>query len=120
MNYAKIIKTQSSELIEQLLKTLSGKSAFEARYDYNDDEQWSVVTMHTEENDDEISLRLYEGGRWFLYIGYYDEEDDFHELLQELAPEVTASIPKALQNAMEKVRTDEQGLRLPGEILKKR
>lgn len=118
MNYEDMVKNQAGEMVENLIAETLGKKTFDIRYDYNDSEQWSVITTHTDE-DNEISLRAYGPNDYFLYFGYYDEDDDFHELLQELSPEIKNSIPKPLQNAMEKVLNDEQGMRLPGNFLSK-
>lgn len=118
MNYEEMVKNKSGEMVENLIAEVLGKKTFDIRYDYNDSEQWSVVTTHTEE-DNEISLRFYGEDNYALYFGYYDEDDDFLELLQPLTPEVRNTIPKPLQNAMEKVLNEEQGIRLPGNFMKK-
>lgn len=117
MNYEDFVKNHAGEMIEKLLEETLSKDAFDIRHDYNDTEQWSVISIHTVEDDNEISLRVYGSDKYFLYFGYYDEEDDFHELLQQLTPEEKTVIPKGLQKAMEKVLADERGLRLPGNFL---
>jgi hypothetical protein len=52
-----------------------------------------------------------------LQFGYYDEGDEFIELLQPLARSEKDMIPKGLQRVMLKVLTSEEGLRLPGNFL---
>ncbi len=117
MNYEELVKNHAADMLEKLLAETLGKEAFDIRHDYNDTEQWSVISMHTLEDDNEISLRVYGSDKYFLYFGYYDEEDDFHELLQPLTEEEKNAVPKGLQKAMEKVLADERGMRLPGNFL---
>ncbi|RPD41237.1 hypothetical protein [Chitinophaga barathri] len=116
MNYEDFVKNHAGEMLQKLLTEVLGKDAFDIRHDYNDTEQWSVISIHTED-DNEISLRVYGSDKYSLYFGYYDEDDDFHELLQPLTTEEKNTIPKGLQNALEKVLGDERGLRLPGNFL---
>lgn len=106
-------------MIERLLTDLLNKPAVEVRFEFEDNEQWSVVSMHIYEEDKEIALRLHANDRYDLYFGYYDDEDEFHELIQTLSDEQIKIIPKGLQKVMAKVRTDEQGMRLPANFLSK-
>lgn len=117
MNYEDLVKNHAGEMLEKLLTEILSKDAFDIRHDYNDSEQWSAVSIHTYEDDNEISLRVYGSDKYCLYFGYYDEDDDFHELLQTLTPEEKDAVPKGLQKAMEKVLVDERGMRLPGSFL---
>ena len=119
MNYQDLVKNHAGEIIEKLVTEVVNKDAIEIRFDYEDNEQWSVISMHIYEEDKEISLRLHANDRYDLYFGYYDDEDEFHEIIQSLTPEEKKIIPKGLQKAMEKVRVDEQGMRLPGNFLSK-
>jgi hypothetical protein len=52
-----------------------------------------------------------------LQFGYYDDDDEFIELLQPLAQQEIDLIPKGLQKVMLKVLAGEEGLRLPGNFL---
>jgi hypothetical protein len=82
-----------------------------------DDEEWSVIKIHLYEEDKEMALRLLSEDRWVLQFGYYDDDDEFIELLQPLARLEIDLIPKGLQRVMLKVLTSEEGLRLPGNFL---
>jgi len=64
-----------------------------------------------------MSLRLHADNLYELYFGYYDDNDDFFEIVQTLTPEEKNIIPKALQKVMAKVLADERGMRIPGTIL---
>ncbi|WP_341838100.1 hypothetical protein WJU16_09600 [Chitinophaga pollutisoli] len=118
MNYEEMVKTKAGEMVENLIAEVLGKKVFDIRHDYNDSEQWAVITTHTDE-DNEISLRVYGSDKYFLYFGHYDEDDDFHELLHPITDDIKSAIPKPLQNALEKVLSDEQGMRLPGNFISK-
>jgi hypothetical protein len=119
MNYEELVKNHAGEMIEKLLTEVIGKDAVEIRFDFEGNEQWSVVTMHIYEEDKEISLRLHANDRYDLYFGYYDDADEFFEIIQPLTPEEIKIIPKGLQKLMGKVLADEQGMRLPGNFLSK-
>lgn len=117
MNYEDLVNNHAPQMIERLVTEILTQEAVDVRFDYEDDEQWSLVTIHIYEEDNEISLRLHSGDRFKLYFGYYDDKDDFHEIIKELSPEEAEGIPKALRKAMAKVLADEEGLRLPGNFL---
>jgi hypothetical protein len=119
MNFEELVKNSSGEMIEKLLTDVLGKDAVEVRFEFEDNDQWSVITMHIYEEDKEISIRLHANDRYDLYFGYYDDEDEFHEIIKELSPEEKLMIPKGLQKVMTKVLSDEQGMRLPGNFLSK-
>ena len=121
MTYEELVKNHAGELIEKLLTVVMSKEAVEIRFEFEDgnNEQWSVISMHIYEEDKEISLRLHANNRFDLYFGYYDDEDEFFEIIQPLTPEEKEMIPKGLRKAMEKVLTNEEGLRLPGNFLSK-
>jgi hypothetical protein len=119
MTYEELVRNHSGEMIEKLVTDVISKDAVEIRFDFEDNEQWSVISMHIYEEDKEISLRLHADDRYELYFGYYDEEDEFFEITQPLTPEEKKIIPKGLRKLMEKVLTDEQGMRLPGNFLSK-
>jgi len=64
-----------------------------------------------------MAVRLLSDNRWILQFGYYDDEDEFIELLQPLSQPEIDLIPKGLQKVMLKVVSSEEGLRLPGNFL---
>jgi len=119
MTYEDLVKNHAGEMIEKLVTEVISKDAAEVRFEFEDNEQWSVITMHIYEEDKEISLRLHSNERYELYFGYYDDEDEFHEIIHLLNPEEKKIIPKGLQKVMGKVLSDEQGMRLPGNFLSK-
>ncbi len=119
MTYEELVKNHTGEMIEKLVTDVISKEAVEVRFDFEDNEQWSVITMHIYEEDKEISLQLHSGDRWVLYFGYYDDDDEFHEITQNLTEEEKNIIPKGLQKVMAKVLVDERGMRLPGNFLSK-
>jgi hypothetical protein len=119
MTYEELVRDHAGELVEKLVTEVISKEAAEVRFEFEDNDQWSVISMHIYEEDKEISLRLHAGDRYELFFGYYDDEDEFFELTQTLTPEEIKIIPKGLQKVMTKVLADEQGMRLPGNFLSK-
>lgn len=119
MNNRESLQNNPGQLVEKLVADLKKKKAVDVRFEFEDNDQWSVVTTHIEENDSEISLRLRAGENYELYFGYYDEEDEFHEVIQPLTPEERDIVPGPLQKIMYKALTDEEGLRIPGTLLSK-
>jgi hypothetical protein len=119
MNYEELVKNHAGEMIEKLVTEVISKEAAEVRFEFVDDDQWSVISMHIYEEDKEISLRLHANDLYELYFGYYDDDDEFFEIIQALTPEEIKIIPKGLQKVMAKVLEDEQGMRLPGNFLSK-
>jgi hypothetical protein len=73
--------------------------------------------VHIYEEDKEMAIRLLADDRWVLQFGYYDDGDEFIELLQPLTQPEIDLIPKGLQKVMRKVLASEEGLRLPGNFL---
>src|SRR5882757_5773587 len=117
MTYQELVKNHAGEMIEKLVTEVVNREAAEIRFEFEGNEQWSVITMHIYEEDKEISLRLHAGDRYELFFGYYDDDDEFHEIIQPLTGEEKKIIPKGLQKLMGKVLADEQGMRLPGNFL---
>jgi hypothetical protein len=117
MTYEELVKNHSGELIEKLVTEVLSKEAVEIRFEFEDEDQWSVISMHIYEEDKEISLRLHSNDRYDLCLGYYDDKDDFFEIIQLLTPEEKNILPKKLQKIMEKVLSNEQGLRIPSNLL---
>lgn len=119
MTYEDLVKNHAGEMIEKLVTDVVSKDAVEVRFEFLDNDQWSVISMHIYVEDKEISLRLHANDRYELYFGYYDDKDEFFEISQPLTPEEKKIIPKGLRKVMEKVLADEQGMRLPGNFLSK-
>src|ERR1700712_3398113 len=72
MNYEELVKNHAGEMIEKLVTDVVSKDTVEVRFEFADDDQWSIISMHIYEEDKEISLRLHSGDRYELYFGYYD------------------------------------------------
>ncbi|MET0243215.1 MAG: hypothetical protein ABW174_07090 [Flavitalea sp.] len=119
MKYEELIEKHAKKVIEQIVTGLFNQDVIDVRFDYEDPEQWSVVTLHLYDEDKELSIRLHTGERYELYFGYYDDEDEFHDLSKDLDEEEVKEIPKGLRKALAKVLEDEQGIRLPGNFLSK-
>lgn len=119
MTYEELLKNHAGEMVEKLVTEVINKDVVEVHFEFEDNEQWSVISMHIYEEDKEISLRLHANDRYELCFGYYDDEDEFFEITQPLTPEEIKIIPKGLQKVMGKVLADEQGMRLPGNFLSK-
>jgi hypothetical protein len=119
MTNEELVKKHTSEMIENLIRDVASQGAVEIRFEFEDNDQWSVISMHIYDEDKEISLRLHANDRYELYLGYYDDQDEFFEITQPLSSEEKKIIPKALQKVMGKVLTDERGMRVPGNLLTK-
>ena len=117
MTYEELIKKHPGSLVEKLVTEVVNKDTVEVYFEIEDDEQWSVIKIHIYEEDKEMALRLLSDSRWVLQFGYYDDEDEFIELLQPLTQTEIDLIPKGLQKIMLKVLASEEGLRLPGDFL---
>lgn len=117
MSYEELVKNHSAELIEKLVTTVVNMDAAEIHHDYTDDDQWAIISMHIYEEDKEISIRLHPGDRYELYFGYYDEEDEFFEIIKPLSEEEKEILPEALRKLMQSVLAKEEGMRIPGNFL---
>jgi hypothetical protein len=117
MTYEELVRQHPGSLVEKIVTEVLNKNSVEVRFEMEDDEQWSVIKIHIYEEDKEMALRLLSADRWMLQFGYYDESDEFIELLQPLTRLEQDLIPKGLQRVMLKVLTSEEGLRLPGNFL---
>ena len=118
MNYEAVINEQPGKMIEKLVTEIGGKKAVDIRFEFEDNEQWAVVSVYMDD-DNELALRLLPGDSYVLYVGYYDEDDELREISKPLSDEEKKLIPKGLQKVMGKVLTDEAGLRVPGGLLLK-
>ena len=117
MTYEELIRQHPGSLVEKLVTEVVNKDTVEVHFEDDDDESWSVIKIHIYEEDKEMALRLLSEGRWVLQFGYYDDDDEFIELLQPLTQVEVDLIPKGLQKVMLKVLASEEGLRLPGNFL---
>ena len=117
IDYKALVKNQSGELIEKLVAYVISKDPIEVLFNFEDADQWSIISMHQYEEDLEISLRLHINNNFDLYLGYYDDEDEFHEIIHPLSTEEKESLPDGLKKVMKKVLDDEQGMRLSGKFL---
>jgi hypothetical protein len=116
MTYEELVKKHPGSIVEKLVTDVVSKDTVEVHFE-EDDEPWSVIKVHIYEEDKEMALRLLSEGRWVLQFGYYDDEDEFIELLQPLTQTEIDLIPKGLQKVMLRVLVSEEGLRLPGNFL---
>jgi len=119
MKYEEFVKNHAGSLVEKLITEVLNKETVEVRFESDDEESWSIIKMHIYEEDKEIALRLLSNDRWMLDFGYYDDDDEFFELIQPLTQVEKDLIPKGLQKVMLRVLASEEGLRLPGDFLSK-
>ncbi|HMH23702.1 MAG TPA: hypothetical protein VK563_18075 [Puia sp.] len=117
MTYEELVKKHPGSLVEKIVTEVLNKDAVDVHFEEEDDEQWAVIKVHVYEEDKEMSLRLLSEDRWVLQFGYYNDEDEFIELLQPLTQPEIDLIPMGLQRIMRKVVASEEGLRLPGNFL---
>lgn len=119
MTYEELVEKHAGSLVEKLVTEVVNKDVVEVHFEEEEDDQWSTIKMHIYEEDKEISLRLLSNDRWILHFGYYDDQDEFIELVQPLNQAEKDLIPKGLQKVMLRVLVAEEGLRLPGNFLSK-
>lgn len=114
-----LIRQDPGSLVKKIVEEVVSKKAVDVHFETESDEEWSVVKIHLYEEDKEMAIRLLSEDRWVLQLGYYDDEDEFIELLQPLTQPEIDLIPKGLQKVMLKVLASEEGLRVPGNFLSK-
>jgi hypothetical protein len=117
MTYEELVKKHPGSLVEKMVTEVVNKDTVEVHFEIQDDEQWAVIKVHIYEEDKEMALRLLSESRWVLQFGYYDDDDEFIELLQPLTQPEIDLIPKGLQKVMQRVLVSEEGMRLPGNFL---
>ena len=117
MTYEELVKNHAGSLVEKLVTEVINKDYIEVHFEEEDKEEWAVIKMHIYEEDKEIAVCLLSNDRWFLHFGYYDDDDEFFELIQPLTQAEKDLIPKGLQKVMLKVLVSEKGMRLPGNFL---
>ncbi|HSB92272.1 MAG TPA: hypothetical protein VLC28_04105 [Flavitalea sp.] len=117
MTFEELIKNHSAEVVEKLITEILAKDFIEIHFDILEDDQWSIITTHQYEEDREISVRLHLNDYYDLYFGYYNDEDEFIEIIQPLTEEEIKILPVRLTKVMKKVLDDEQGMRIPNSFL---
>jgi hypothetical protein len=117
MTFEELIKNHSADVIEKLITEVLTKDFIEIHFDFLEADQWSIITTHQYEEDKEISLRLHLNDYYDLYFGYYNNEDDFIEIVHPLTEEEKKILPVRLKKVMKKVLDDEQGMRIPNNFL---
>ena len=117
MTFEDLVKNHSAEIIEKLVTAVLSESHVDVRFDFLEQDQWAVISMHQYEEDKEISLRLHLNNYFDLVFGYYDDEDEFFEIIHPLTDEEKQSIPEGLKKVMQKVVSDEEGMRVRAELL---
>jgi len=117
MTFKELIKNHSADLIEKFLTEVLSKDFLDIKFDYFEQDQWSVITTHQYEEDREISLRIHLNDYYDLYVGYYNDQDDFIEIVQPLTEEEKKILPERLIKVMKKVLEDEKGMRIPNKLL---
>ncbi|MBL7699998.1 MAG: hypothetical protein JNK79_17660 [Chitinophagaceae bacterium] len=119
MDYRKEINNNPNSLLKKLLTGVSAKKAVDVRYEFDRNDQWAVISVYVDDQDNELALRLHAGGNYELYVGYYDDEDELQEVSRTLAEDEKKEIPGNMKKVMSKVVVDEEGLRVPADILVK-
>ena len=117
MTFEELIKNHSADVIEKLITEVLTNDPVEIHFDFLEQDQWSIITTHQYEEDKEISLRLHPNDYYDLYFGYYNDEDEFIEIVQPLTEEEIKILPVRLQKVMKKVLDDEQGMRIANNFL---
>ncbi len=117
MTFEELIKNHSADVIEKLITEVLTNDPVEIHFDFLEQDQWSIITSHQYEEDKEISLRLHLNDYYDLYFGYYNEEDEFIEIVQPLTEEEIKILPVRLKKVMKKVLDDEQGMRISNNFL---
>ena len=117
MTFEELIKNHSAEVIEKLITEILSKDIIEIHFDILEGDQWSIITTHQYEEDTEISVRLHLNDYYDLYFGYYNDEDEFIEIVHPLTEEEKKILPVRLKKVMKKVLDDEQGMRIPNNFL---
>ena len=113
------MRQDPGSLVKKIVEEVGSKKAVDVHFETESDDEWAVVKIHLYEEDKEMAIRLLPEDRWVLQLGYYDEDDEFIELLQPLTQPEIDLIPKGLQKVMLKVLASEEGLRVPGNFLSK-
>ncbi len=117
MTFEELIKNHSADLIEKFITEVLSKDFVDIQFDYFEQDQWAVITTHQYEEDREISLRMHLNDYYDLHFGYYDDQDDFVEIVHPLTEEEKKILPERLIKVMKKVLDDEKGMRVSTKLL---
>lgn len=117
MNIQDLVAKNSTEIIENTLKTLLAESHLEVKFNDLKKDHFAVITFNDYIEDKEYSIQLNKNNNLSLVVGYYDEDDDFHEVIHQLTESETAIVPDGVKKIMKKVLIDEEGLRVPSQLL---
>jgi len=112
-----MVRNSPGSMVEEIVKEVVKAKAVDVHFEEEDDLRWALIKVYREEEDQEMAIRFQSGDKWILQFGYYDEDDDFIELLQPLGQPEIELIPAGLQKVMRKVLASEEGLRVPGNLL---
>ena len=117
MTLEELVKNHPAEVIEKLVTDILTKDSIEIHFDFLDEDQWAIITTHQYEEDRQLSIRLHPDDHFDLYVGYYDDDDEFLEIVHPFTEEEKKILPEKLKKLMKKVVEDEQGMRIPGNFL---
>jgi alpha-amylase/alpha-mannosidase (GH57 family) len=117
MTFEALIKNHSAEVIEKTITEALSKEFVDIQFDFFEQDQWAVVTTHQYEEDREISIRLHLNDYWDLVFGYYDDDEEFIEIVHPLTEAEKKILPERLIKVMKKVLEDEKGMRIPNKLL---
>jgi hypothetical protein len=120
MTFEELVRDHSAELIEKLVTWVVSQDPVEIRYDFADPDQWAIITMYEYEEDKEVSIRLHTDDKYDLYFGYYDDEDEFFDIVHPFTDEEKKILPEGLKKLMKHVLDQEEGMRVPGNFLSKK
>ncbi len=116
--YEDLVQNHAPDMIERLITTVTEAGPVEIHHDFEEGDQWAIVSMHIYDEDKEISLRLHLNDVYDLYFGYYDDEDEFFEIIHVLTEEEKKGIPAGLQKLMKRVLDTEEGIRVPANLIR--
>lgn len=111
------IKNNTSEIVENTLTTLLTESYIEVKFDFFKQDSWSYIVYNNYDEDKEFAIRFHKSNIFDVLVGYYDDEDEYHEIIEILTEEQVLQIPDGLRKVMKKVVLDEDGLRVPTQLL---
>jgi hypothetical protein len=117
MTFEALIKNHSAEVIEKVITEVLSKEFVDIHFDFFEQDQWSAITTHQYEEDREISIRLHLNDYWDLLFGYYDDDEEFIEIVHPLSEAEKQILPERLIKLMKKVLEDEKGMRIPNKLL---
>lgn len=118
MAWKEIVENKPVEMIDKMVATISSEKHFDVRFDdEEDDDNWSMITIHDYDEDEEVSLRLHTDDRYDLHFGYYDSKNDFLEITHPLTIDQSDKIPERIRKLLKKVLFEGKGMRIPGNFL---